>query len=75
MRPTSKARHISLLTALALSIAAGPAFADDASNTKTTKKPATHQQKAKTEKPKSDSLMDKDTTSNYPPTQVPGSGY
>jgi hypothetical protein len=75
MRPSSKARRIGLLTALALTITAAPAFADDADGAKTTKKPVAHQHKAKAEKPKGDSMKDKDTTSQYPPTQVPGSGY
>ena len=70
MQSNSKLRQIGLLTALAFAVAAGPAFAQDANSAKTTKK--TTQQKAKAEKPKP---MDKDTTSNYPPTQVPGSGY
>ena len=73
MRPSRKLPQIGLLTAFALAIAATFAFADDANAAKTTKKSTTHHQKA--EKPKSTAPMDKDTTSNYPPTAVPGSGY
>ena len=75
MRPSRKLRQIGLLTAFALTIAATSAFADDADAAKTTKKMTTHHQKAKAEKPKSTAPMDKDTTSNYPPMAVPGSGY
>jgi len=70
MQSNSKLRQIGLLTALALAVAAGPALSQDADAAKNTKK--TTQQKAKAEKPKP---MEKDTTSNYPPTQVPGTGY
>ena len=69
MTSSRKLCHIGLLGALALAVAAGPAFAQD---TDAAKKKTTQQQK-KAEKPKSN--MEKDTTSNYPPTQVPGSGY
>ena len=68
MPSSSKLCQIGLLSAFALAVVAAPAFAQDADGAKTKK--ATQQQKAKAEKP-----MDKDTTSNYPPTQVPGSGY
>ena len=61
---------IGLLSVFAFAVAAAPAFAQDADAGK--KKPPAQQQK-KAEKPKSN--MEKDTTSNYPPTQVPGSGY
>lgn len=69
MSSSSKLCQIGLLSAFALAVAAAPAFAQDADAGK--KKPATQQKKV--EKPKSN--MEKDTTSNYPPTQVPGSGY
>jgi len=69
MPSTNKLCQIGLLTAFALAVAAAPAFAQDAD---AAKKKTTQQQK-KAEKPKSN--MEKDTTSNYPPTQVPGSGY
>ena len=68
MPSSSKLCQIGLLGAFAFAVAAAPAFAQDADK----KKPTTQQQK-KAEKPKSN--MEKDTTSNYPPTQVPGSGY
>ena len=70
MTSSRKLCHLGLLGAFALAVAAGPAFAQDADAAK--KKQMTQQQK-KAEKPKSN--MEKDTTSNYPPTQVPGSGY
>jgi len=70
MPSSSKLCQIGLLSAFVLAVVAAPAFAQDADGAKTKK--ATQQQKAKAEKPKP---MDKDTTSNYPPTQVPGSGY
>jgi len=69
MPSSSKLCQIGLLSAVALAVAAAPAFAQDAD---ANKKKTTQQQK-KAEKPKSN--MEKDTTSNYPPTQVPGSGY
>lgn len=70
MPSSSKLCQIGLLSVFAFAVAAAPAFAQDADAGK--KKPTTQQQK-KAEKPKSN--MEKDTTSNYPPTQVPGSGY
>ena len=70
MTSSRKLCHLGLLGAFALAVAAGPAFAQDADGAK---KKQTTQKKA--EKPKSNSASDKDTTSNYPPTQVPGSGY
>ena len=69
MPSISKLCQIGLLGAFAVAAAAAPAFAQDTDAAK--KKAATQQKKA--EKPKSN--MEKDTTSNYPPTQVPGSGY
>jgi nitrate reductase cytochrome c-type subunit len=66
MPSSRKLCQIALLSAFA---AAAPAVAQDAD---AAKKKTTQQQK-KAEKPKSN--MEKDTTSNYPPTQVPGSGY
>lgn len=69
MSSSSKLCQIGLLSAFALAVAGVPAFAQDAD---AAKKKTTQQQK-KAEKPKSN--MEKDTTSNYPPTQVPGSGY
>jgi hypothetical protein len=71
MPSSSKLCQIGLLGALALAVAAAPAFAQDA-DAKTKK---TTQQQKKVEKPKSNSAMDKDTTSNYPPQSIPGSGY
>jgi hypothetical protein len=68
MISSRKLCQIGLLGAFALTAAAAPAYAQDAD-----KKKQTTQKKA--EKPKSNSASDKDTTSNYPPTQVPGSGY
>jgi hypothetical protein len=70
MPSSSKLCQIGLLSAFALAVAAAPAFAQDAD----AKAKKTTQQK-KAEKPKSNSAMDKDTTSNYPPQQIPGSGY
>ena len=70
MISSRKLCQIGLLSAFAVAVATAPAFAQDADAAK--KKAATQQQK-KAEKPKSN--MVKDTTSNYPPTQVPGSGY
>lgn len=70
MLSSSKLCQIGLLGAFAIAAAAAPAFAQDADGAK--KKTTTQQQK-KVEKPKSN--MEKDTTSNYPPTQVPGTGY
>jgi hypothetical protein len=67
MISSRKLLQIGLLGAFALTAAAAPAFAQDADK----KKQTTQQKKA--EKPKSN--MDKDTTSNYPPGQTPGSGY
>lgn len=67
MPSSRKLCQIALLSAFAA--AAAPAVAQDAD---AAKKKTTQQQK-KAEKPKSN--MEKDTTSNYPPTQVPGSGY
>lgn len=76
MQSTSKLCRIGLLAAFSLAVAAAPAFADDGDGAKSTKKTTTTQrQKAKSEKSKAGSMMDKDTTSQYPPTQVPGSGY
>ena len=68
MPSSRKLCQIALLSAFAFATAA-PAVAQDAD---AAKKKTTQQQK-KAEKPKSN--MEKDTTSNYPPTQVPGSGY
>ena len=68
MPSSRKLCQIALLSAFAVA-AAAPAVAQDAD---AAKKKTTQQQK-KAEKPKSN--MEKDTTSNYPPTQVPGSGY
>mgnify|MGYP001552506834 CR=1 FL=1 len=69
MPSSRKLCQIALLSAFAFAAAAAPAVAQDADAA--TKK--TTQQQKKAEKPKSN--MEKDTTSNYPPTQVPGSGY
>ncbi|MGN6570451.1 MAG: hypothetical protein ACTHLO_03445 [Pseudolabrys sp.] len=69
MPSSSKLVQIGLLGAFAIAVAGAPAYAQD---TDAAKKKTTTQQK-KAEKPKSN--MEKDTTSNYPPTQVPGSGY
>jgi len=76
MQSTRKLCRIGLLAAFSLAVAA-PAFADDGDGAKNTKKTTTttQRQKAKSEKSKAGSAMDKDTTSQYPPTQVPGSGY
>ena len=68
MPSSRKLCQIGLLGAFAIAVSAAPAFAQDVDAAK-----KTTQQQKKAEKPKSN--MEKDTTSNYPPTQVPGSGY
>lgn len=71
-----------LMAFVILGAIAAPAFAADDANSPAAKSTAAHphkkigtRDKSASQKPKQKSLMDKDTTSQYPPQPTPGGGY